>query len=93
MLPGGGANSGIPKSMLLAGEGTNAKKAKWKRYETDSSKPLDQYAQSDLNGSIISSSKDPKAWAKHCHLLFRTCNNGDLVEPMIGHGVQVIFDN
>jgi hypothetical protein len=42
MLPGGGANSGIPKSMLSAGEGTKAKKAKWKLYETDDSKPLDQ---------------------------------------------------
>jgi hypothetical protein len=49
MLPGGGANSGIPKSMLSAGEGINAKKAKWTRYETDYSKPLDQYAQSNLN--------------------------------------------
>jgi hypothetical protein len=92
MLPGGGANSGIPKSMLSAGEGTDAKKAKWKRYETDNSKPLDQYAQNNINGSIIARSKDPEAWAKQGHLLFRTCNDGDLVEPMISHGIQVMFD-
>ncbi len=92
MLPGGGANSGIPKSMLLAGEGTNAQKAKWKRYETDDSKPLDQYAQNNINSSIISRSTDPEAWAKQGHLLFRTCNNGGLVEPMISHCIQVKFD-
>jgi hypothetical protein len=78
--------------MLLAGEGTNAKKAKWKRYETDDSKPLDQYAQNNINSSIIGSSKDPEEWAKQGHLLFRTCNDGDLVEPMIGHGIQVMLD-
>ncbi len=26
------------------------------------------------------------------NLLFRTCNDGDLVESMIGHGIQVMFD-
>jgi hypothetical protein len=93
MLPGGGANSGIPKSILSAGEGTDAKQAKWTLYETDNSKPLDQYAQSNLNSSIIGRSTDPEAWAKHGHLLFRTCNDGDLVEPMIGHSIQVMFDN
>jgi hypothetical protein len=41
---------------------------KWQQYETDNSKPLDQYAQSDLNGSIISSSSDPDNWTKHGHL-------------------------
>jgi hypothetical protein len=93
MLHGGGANSAIPKSMLSAGEGPDAEWAKWKQYKTNDSKPLDQYAQSNINGSIMGRSKDPEAWVKHGHLLFCTCNDGDLVEPMIGHGVQVIFDN
>jgi hypothetical protein len=92
MIPGGGANSGIPKAMLSAGEGTDATKAKWIRYKTDNSKPLDQYAQNDINGSIIARSKDPEAWTKQGHLLFRTCNDGDLVEPMIGYGIQVMLN-
>jgi hypothetical protein len=92
MLPSGGANSGIPKSMLSAGEGTDAKKARWKRYKTNNSKPLDQYAQNNINGSIIGRSKDPEAWTKEGHLLFRTCNDGDLVEPMISYGIQVMLD-
>ena len=71
VLPGMGANSGVPRTMLWAGKGCGD--------------------QRDTDAAQVSNSTDPDAWTKLGSLKFATCNDGDLVEWMIGWAIPVSF--
>ena len=45
----------------------------------------------DVDASIVHNSTDPDAWTKLGHLKIATCNDGDLVEWMIGWAIPVTF--
>jgi hypothetical protein len=85
---GGGANSGIPKSMLSAGGATGPATGPILFNNTD----LSTFAQTDIRGAVTYNNKhDPTAWANNGHLSLKTCNDGDLIEWMIGHCIDFVL--
>jgi hypothetical protein len=87
-LSGGGANSGVSRSMLSAGENSHSDQVGSARYN---SKDLHTYSQRDFRGAQVYNNPEVGAWLKLGTLLFLSCNDGDLVEWMIGHEISVIF--
>ena len=51
----------------------------------------DAYSQADFRGSVVYNSSDMTAWRTIGNLILRDCNNGDLVEWMIGHDIAVVL--
>jgi hypothetical protein len=74
--------------LLSAGKGVLPPKMAAAKFN---SKHLQTIAQRYIKGSIVYNSKDPLMYAKVRHLLFRTCNDGDLSDFMIGQGIRVVL--
>jgi hypothetical protein len=87
-LSGGGANSGVPKSMLSAGEDLHSAPSHSARF---SSTNLRAFPQRDFRGSIVYNSNKPGTWLTLGPLKLSECNDGDLAEWMIGGQIGCSF--
>ena len=83
----GGANSGISNTLLTAGEDAVMES----RQMSSTNMSSDAYSQADFRGSVVYNSSDMTAWRTIGNLILRDCNNGDLVEWMIGHDIAVVL--
>jgi hypothetical protein len=82
---GGGANSGVPRSMLTAGENSLSNQAGSAK---NNSKDLHTYSQRDFRGAQVYNNEQNGAWLKLGPLPFQDCNDGDLAEWMVRHEIE-----